>query len=116
MGGNEFASTIAADARNSADILDKMPAHDSPIISLPTIPSVAEDEPIAVSEYLAEDYLRFADASTNPDIPAMSQRLANVAVYRLATLRSVAGKVWLVAVFCNAARCSRVQGAIEREL
>ena len=40
----------------------------------------------------------------------MSQRLANVAVYRLATLRSVAGKVWLVAVFCNAARCSRVAG------
>ena len=66
VGGNEFASTIAADARNSADILDKMPAHDSPIISLPTIPSVAEDEPIAVSEYLAEAYLRFADASTNP--------------------------------------------------
>jgi rubrerythrin len=93
VGGNEFASTIAADARHSADTLDTIPAHDSPIISLPTIPSASQDEPMTVAEYLAEAYLRFADASTNSGILAMTQHLAAIAIYRLATLGSVAGRV-----------------------
>jgi rubrerythrin len=88
--GSEFASTIVADARRAADMLDKIPTHDSPVLPLPNIPSGEQDDPIAVSEYLADAYLRFAEASTSPKMLATSQDLAAIAVYRLATLRSAA--------------------------
>ena len=88
--GHEFAPTIAADARRAAAILDKIAPGESLILSLPNIPSGSQDDPIAMSEYLAEAYLRFAEAATDPDMLATAQRLAAIAVYRLATLRSVA--------------------------
>ena len=86
--GNEFASTIVADARRAADMLGKIPAHDSPVLSLSNIPHGEQDDPIAISEYLADAYLRFAEASKDPDMLAITQDLAAIAVYRLATLRS----------------------------
>ena len=89
--GSEFASTIVDDARRAADILGKIPTHDSPMLSLSNIPSGEQDDPIAISEYLADAYLRFAEASTNPDMLAVTQDLAAIAVYRLATVRSAAG-------------------------
>jgi hypothetical protein len=46
-----------------------------------------------MSEYLAEAYLRFAEAATDPDMLATTQALAGIAVYRLATLRSAAGDI-----------------------
>jgi rubrerythrin len=92
-GGGEFASAIVADARRAADTLDKIAIPDSPMLPLPNLPSGAEDDPIAISEYLADIYLRVADASTSPDMLATSQNLAGIAVYRLATLRSIAGGI-----------------------
>ena len=88
--GQEFAPTIAADARRAAATLSKIAPVESLVLSLPNIPSGSQDDPIAMSEYLAEAYLRFAEASTDPDMLATTQRLAAIAVYRLATLRSVA--------------------------
>ncbi len=49
-----------------------------------------KDDPIVMAEYLAEAYLRFAEAATDPDMLATTQGLAGIAIYRLATLRSVA--------------------------
>jgi rubrerythrin len=89
--GHEFAPTIAADARRAADLLDRIAAGDSLVLSLPNIPSGSRDDPIAMSEYLAEAYLRFAEAATDPDMLATTQALAGIAVYRLATLRSAVG-------------------------
>jgi rubrerythrin len=89
--GAEFAPAISADALRAADTLDKIPLRDNLALPLPTIPSSWQDDPIAISEYLAEAYLRFAEASTGSDILATTQHLAAIAVYRLATLRSVAG-------------------------
>jgi rubrerythrin len=91
--GHEFAPTIVADARRAADTLDRIAEGDSLVLSLPNIPSGAQDDPIAMSEYLAEAYLRFAEAATDPDVLAAMQALAGIAVYRLATLRSIAGRI-----------------------
>jgi hypothetical protein len=91
--GDEFAPTIAADARRAADSLDRIAGSDSLLLSLPSIPSGSQDDPLAMSEYLAEAYLRFAEAATDPDMLATTQALAGIAVYRLATLRSVAGDI-----------------------
>jgi rubrerythrin len=87
--GDEFAPAIVADARRAADVLDKIAPGESPVLSLPSVPPQAEEDPIAISEYLAEAYLRFAEASTSPDMLTMTQGLAATALYRLATLRSV---------------------------
>jgi rubrerythrin len=87
--GAEFAPAIVADARRAADVLDRIAPSDSPVLQLPGIPPQAEEDPIAISEYLAEAYLRFAEASTSPDMLTMTQGLAATALYRLATLRSV---------------------------
>jgi rubrerythrin len=89
--GPEFAPAIVADARRAADTLAKISTRDGLRLALPNIPSGAQDDPIAISEYLAEAYLRFAEASTDPDMLAAMQDLAGIAIYRLATLRSVAG-------------------------
>lgn len=91
-GGGDVPVAIAADARGSADALDKIVAPDDPTISLPSIPRDARDDPIAISEYLADAYLRFAEASNNPEILSLTQQLAATAIYRLATLRSVAAR------------------------
>ena len=88
--GQEFAPTIAADARRAAATLGKITPGESLALSLPNIPSGSQDDPIAMCEYLAEAYLRFAEASTDPDMLATTQGLAGSAIYRLATLRSVA--------------------------
>jgi rubrerythrin len=89
--GQEFAPMIAVDARRAAATLDKIPPGHNLVISLSNIPSGSQDDPLAISEYLAEAYLRFAEAATDPDMLTTTQHLAAIAVYRLATLRSVAG-------------------------
>ena len=91
--GQEFAPTIAADARRAAATLGKIAPGESLVLSLPNIPSGSQDDPLAMCEYLAEAYLRFAEASTDPDILATTQGLAGTAIYRLATLRSVAADI-----------------------
>ena len=62
-----IASTIVADARRAADMLGKIPAHDSPVLSLFKHPSRrARRSDSEISEYLADAYLRFAEALKNP--------------------------------------------------
>jgi rubrerythrin len=91
--GAEFTPSIAADARRAADILEETSGSDTLPLPLQNIPSSLQDDPLALSEYLAEAYLRFAEAATDPDMLATTQRLAGIAIYRLATLRSAAGDV-----------------------
>ncbi|MES1179583.1 MAG: ferritin family protein, partial [Hyphomicrobium sp.] len=88
--GPEFAATIAADARRAADKLGAISPGEDPTLPLPGIPAPSQGDPIALSEYLADAYLRFADAATSPEVLALTQDMAAIAVYRLATLRSAA--------------------------
>jgi hypothetical protein len=91
--GHEFSPAIVSDCRRAADTLNMIPSGESIVLSLPTIPSGSQDDPIAISEYLADAYLRFAEASTDPDTLSTAQGLAGIAIYRLATLRGVAGDI-----------------------
>jgi rubrerythrin len=87
--GLEFAAAMGADARRAAGILEGTTSG-APSLSLPAIPADSQNDPLALSEYLAEAYLRFAEAAAEPNMLALAQRLAGIAVYRLATLKAVA--------------------------
>jgi rubrerythrin len=87
--GEEFAAVIAADARRAAEKLSTIPPPpDGPTLPLPNIPAASQDDPVALSEYLADAYLRFAEAAKDPEILAVAQEMAAIAVYRLATLQA----------------------------
>jgi rubrerythrin len=89
--GDDFASKIVADANRAADTLERVASHDAARLALPTIASEKLADPVAVSEYLVDAYLRIAEVSTEPEALALSQELAANAVFRLATLKSIAG-------------------------
>ena len=89
--GQEFAATIASDARRAADMLNAIPPPDNLTLPLPGVPTLLQDDPVALSEYLADAYLRFAEASKSPELLLIAQDLAAIAVYRLATLQSTDG-------------------------
>jgi rubrerythrin len=89
--GDDFASKIVADAQRAADSLERVASHHAALLSLPAIAPEKLADPLAVSEYLVDVYLRIAEVSTEPEVLALSQELAATAVYRLATLKSIAG-------------------------
>lgn len=89
--GQEFAATIASDARRAADMLNAIPPPDNLTLPLPGVPTLLQDDPVTLSEYLADAYLRFAEASKSPELLLIAQDLAAIAVYRLATLQSTDG-------------------------
>jgi rubrerythrin len=91
VAGDEFASKIMADARRAADTLERVASHDHRQLSLPSIAYDKLADPMAVSEYLVDAYLRIAEVSAEPEMLSLSQELASTAVYRLATLKSIAG-------------------------
>lgn len=86
--GDEFAPAIAAEARRSADTLESLAPADGTVLSLPSMPPGQQDDPIAISEYLVDAYLRFAEEATDARVLSLTQDLAATAIYRLATLRS----------------------------
>lgn len=87
----DLSEDLAANARRSADALMAISQDESPIVFPPKLPSDADENPIAISEFLAEAYLELAETSKNLDMLALAQRLAGVAVYRLAVLTAVTG-------------------------
>jgi rubrerythrin len=87
--GGDFASKIEADAYRAADTLESVASHDHSLLSLPTIASDKLADPMAVSEYLVDAYLRIAEVSAEPGMLSLSQELASTAVYRLAMLKSI---------------------------
>lgn len=89
--GHDFASKIVADANRAADTLERVASHDAAPLALRAIAAEKLADPVAVSEYLVDAYLRIAEVSTEPELLALSQELAANAVYRLATLKSIAG-------------------------
>jgi rubrerythrin len=89
--GDEFASKIVADARRAADTLERIASHNHTLLSLPSLAADKLADPLAVSEHLVDAYLGIAEVSTDAEVLSLSQELASTAVYRLATLRSVAG-------------------------
>ena len=88
---DDFASKIVADANRAANSLERVASHHAALLSLPAIASEKLADPLAVSEYLVDVYLRIAEVSTEPEVLALSQELAATAVYRLATLKSISG-------------------------
>jgi rubrerythrin len=89
--GEDLGKGLASDAHRSAESLVAIPPDLSLIVSPPNLPPGAENDPIAISEFLAEAYLHFAETSSNADTLALAQRLAGVAVYRLAVLTAATG-------------------------
>lgn len=85
VAGKEFAPQIVAHARRSAELISETPT--APSLTLASIPRSRQDDATALSEYLVDAYLRFAEGSTDPETLALAQDLAAKAIYRLATLR-----------------------------
>lgn len=91
--GGEFAATIVTDAKRAAAMLEGMEAAHGPAPVMPPLPLGAEADLVAVSEYLVDAYLRLAEISTEAETLSAAQKLAAVAIYRLATLRAAASGI-----------------------
>jgi hypothetical protein len=88
-GGSEFAVLLAAAARDAASKLDTLDAARShPQLLAPSLPANLNQDVTAIAEYLAEAYLRLADAAREASVLSVAQELAKAAVYRLGTLES----------------------------
>jgi rubrerythrin len=91
--GVQFAASIVTDAKRAAAMLEGMEAARGPAPAMPPLPLGAEADLVAVSEYLVDAYLRLAEISTEAEILSAAQKLAAVAIYRLATLRAAASGI-----------------------
>lgn len=87
----DLPQALAANARRSADAIAAISPEDNLTASPPNLPPGADDDPLAISEFLAEAYLGLAQTAKSLDMLALAQRLAGVAVYRLAVLTAVTG-------------------------
>lgn len=87
----DLPEDLAANARRSADAIAAISPEDNLTASPPNLPPGADDDPLAISEFLAEAYLGLAQTAKSLDMLALAQRLAGVAVYRLAVLTAVTG-------------------------
>jgi rubrerythrin len=87
--GGEFAASIVSDAKRAAAMLERMEDSYGPL-SLPDLPAERRNDLAAISEYLVDAYLSLAEIPTDAETLSAAQDLASVAIYRLATLRSVA--------------------------
>jgi hypothetical protein len=88
--GGEFAASIVSAAKRAAAMLERMERSQGAALSMPPLPSGAEGDLAAISEHVVDAYLRLAEISTEAEPLSAAQHLAAIAIYRLATLRSVA--------------------------
>lgn len=85
--GREFAMSLAASARTAASKLDDLDAVDNPPrLMAPNLPAELAQDVGAIAEYLAEAYLRLAEAAPDGSVLSAAQDLAKAAIYRLGTL------------------------------
>ncbi|KAB2940687.1 MAG: ferritin family protein [Hyphomicrobium sp.] len=87
VAGEEFTRNVVAQSRRSAQLITEAATAERPILTLASIPEQKQDDATALSEYLVDAYLRFAEASTDPKMLDLTQDLAAKAICRLATLR-----------------------------
>ena len=85
-GRTTFAKTLAAKSRTAAEKLQTLAVAHSTKLNAPTLPPEQADDVAALSEYLAEAYLRLAESSRDEHVLAAAQELAAMAINRLGLL------------------------------
>ncbi len=85
-GWTTFAKTLAAKSRTAAEKLQTLAAAHATKLNTPTLPPEQADDVTALSEYLAEAYLRLAESSRDEHVLAAAQELAAMAINRLGLL------------------------------
>jgi hypothetical protein len=70
-------------SRNSADRLHALEKVAQPTFSTIGVPAGRENDIAALSEYLAEAYLRLAESARNEEVLVVAQELATSAIDRL---------------------------------
>ena len=85
-GGDVLASTLAAASREAARKLEALQAKDDPQMVAASPPAPRSDDVAAISEYLAEVYLRLAETSPQAAVVDLAQELAKGAINRLGAL------------------------------
>ena len=85
-GWTTFAKTLAAKSRTAAEKLQTLAAAHATKLNAPTLPPEQADDVAALSEYLAEAYLRLAESSRDEHVLAAAQELAAMAINRLGLL------------------------------
>jgi hypothetical protein len=85
-GGDVFARTLAAASREAAAKLEALEARCHLQVVAASPPAHLSDDIAAISEYLAEVYLRLAETSPEAAVVGVAQELAKGAINRLGTL------------------------------
>jgi rubrerythrin len=85
-GGRNVGLSLAGSSREAAGRLEALGAARDLRISVPALPADRSDDIASIAEYLAEAYLRAAEASREASILGLAQDLAKFAIYRLAML------------------------------
>ncbi len=90
-GGDVLASTLAAASREAARKLEALQAEalqakGNPQVAAASPPAPRSDDVAAISEYLAEVYLRLAETSPQAAVVDLAQELAKGAIIRLGAL------------------------------
>ena len=85
-GGTELAASLANASRAAATKLEGLPTVRPPEFKAPILPAHGSEDIATLSEYLAEAYLRLAEASREGTVLNMALELAGVAIYRLGRL------------------------------
>lgn len=80
-------AAMAEASRNSADRLDALEKIAHPKLSTFSIPAGRENDIAALSEYLAEAYLRLAESARQEQVLVVAQELATAAIDRLGSIR-----------------------------
>ncbi len=85
-GGDVSARTLAAASREAAAKLEVLEAKCHPQVAAASPPAPRSEDIAAISEYLAEVYLRLAETSPEAAVVGVAQELAKNAINRLGTL------------------------------
>jgi rubrerythrin len=83
------AAALALASRNSADRLYALEEVAQPKFSTMGVPAGREKDIAALSEYLAEAYLRLAESARNEDVLVAAQELATSAIGRLGKINAM---------------------------
>ncbi|AGK57506.1 hypothetical protein HYPDE_29138 [Hyphomicrobium denitrificans 1NES1] len=80
---------FAAASRDAAAKLDALESIAQPKFSIIGVPADRENNIAALSEYLAEAYLRLAESSRSEQLLTAAQELATSAIYRLGRMKAL---------------------------
>lgn len=86
VGGQAFASKLAASGREAASKIEDLDAATNRTIVAPCLSPDRIDGIASIAEYLVEAYLRLAESSKEARVLGVAQELAKSAIYRLGVL------------------------------